>query len=283
MKRINNLSRRSVLKTAAASLTGMALSVNPLLAAPKVPGEVRVIFLGGDYYHNPVTQEQTWRRVLGSTGWNLLFAQESKFVTPEVLADADLFVLTRYATDTQSTDLTLGWSPDKFVQDRPLPEPFMTAEQESMIIDNVKRGMGLIAVHCTIWNPDNKRFLGLLGASKSIMHTKVQPAHIHNLNQNHPITKDIEPFDIGDDEIFNAEMIPGRYVLLFNTSGEEQKIDAFGGWCREEGNGRVVALLPGHETGPWGRKPYKQIMWRSAHWAMKREIPTKEFIEGVNY
>ena len=143
--------------------------------------------------------------------------------------------------------------------------------------------MGLLAIHCTIWNPNSKKFLRLLGAEKSIMHTKIQPAHIHNLNQNHPITKGIKPFDTGDDEIFNAELIPGQYELLFNTSGEEEKIDAYGGWCREEGKGRVVALLPGHTTGPWGRKSFKEIMWRSAHWALKKDIHPHDFIEGVNY
>jgi len=212
-----------------------------------------------------------------------MFAQESKFVTPEVLKNADLYVLTRYATDTQTTDLCLGWSPDKIIKERPLPEPFMTEEQEDTIIENVRRGMGLLAIHCTIWNPNSKKFLRLLGAEKPIMHTKIQPAHIHNLNQNNPITKGIKPFDTGDDEIFNAELIPGQYELLFNTSGEEEKINAYGGWCREEGKGRVVTLLPGHTTGQWGRKSFKEIMWRSAHWALKKDIPPHDFIEGVNY
>ncbi len=206
----NNPTRRKIIQSAVFSFAGTAIIANPLLAEKKAPGEVRVIFLGGDYYHNPVTQEQTWRRVLGSTGWNLLFAQESKFVTQEVLENADLYVLTRYATDTQTTDLCLGWSPEKIIKERPLPEPFMTEEQEDTIIENVQRGMGLLAIHCTIWNPNSKKFLRLLGAEKSIMHTKIQPAHIHNLNRNHPITKGIKPFDTGDDEIFNAELIPGQ-------------------------------------------------------------------------
>ena len=122
--------------------------------------------------------------------------------------------------------------------------------------------------------------MSMLGIKKYIPHTKVQPAHIHNLNQNHPITKGIEPFDTGDDEIFDAEMIEGKTTPLFNTSGEEEKVDSHGGWCREEGNGRIVALLPGHIPTPYMKQPYRKIMWRSAHWAMKKDIPNDDHIKG---
>lgn len=274
------ISRRGLLKAGVVSLTTTAINASSSFAGWKAPGEVRVIFLVGDYYHNPITQEYTWRRVLEPTGWRLMFAQSCSFVTPEVLAGADLFVLCQYATDTQTINLTPGWSPDMFVENRPTPPPFMTDEMEDAIVENVKRGMGLLAIHCSIWNPKNKKFLTLLGVEKPIMHTKVQPALIHNLNQNHPITKGIEQFTIGDDEIFNAVMISGQYELLFNIKGEEEPIDANGGWFREEGAGRIVALLPGHTTGPYQEKSFKEMMWRSAHWAMKKEIPVSKVGDG---
>jgi len=139
--------------------------------------------------------------------------------------------------------------------------------------------MGIIATHCSVVQPKRENYNRLLGMEKYVPHTKVQPAYIHNLNQNHPITKGIEAFDIGDDEIFDAVMIKGQSTPLFNTSGEEEKIDAHGGWCREEGKGRVVVLLPGHIPTPYMKGSYKKIMWRSAHWAMKRNIPPEEHIK----
>ena len=157
----------------------------------------------------------------------------------------------------------------------------MSDELEDAIIENVKRGMGLLSIHCSIWNGEKRKYMDLLGVEKPFMHTIVQPAHIHNLNQNHPITKGIEPFDIGDDEIFNARMKPGQYELLFNTSGEEEKINAVGVWCREVGRGRVVSLLPGHTQGPYIQKSYNEIMWRAAHWALKKDIPASNLKEWV--
>lgn len=269
--------RRGLLKAGAASFV---LGVPRIVfAAKKEPGEVRVIYHGGDFWHNPVTQEIAWRRVLEPAKWRLMFAQASDFITPEVMAETDLFILCRYGTVTDEVwdlshgNMALGFATDHFVEKRPESAFFMSDELENSIIENVRRGMGLIAVHCTVWNGTRRRFMDLLGVEKPIMHTIVQTAHIHNLNQNHPITKGIQPFDTGDDEIFNAEMQPGRYELLFNTSGEEQKITAFGGWCREEGKGRVVALLPGHTTGPYMQVSYNEIMWRAAHWALRKDIP----------
>jgi type 1 glutamine amidotransferase len=244
-----------------------------LALAQKKPGETRVLFLLGDYYHNPAMQEYAWRKVLKATGWRLMFAQAPSFITPDVMAAADLYVLCRYATSTQPTNISLGWSPDKIVEERPAPEVFMTSEHEAMLVGNVRRGMGLVAVHCAIWNPDNRRYLDVLGVEKPVMHGPVVPAHVFELNLEHPITRGIQPFDIGIDEVFDAVMKPGQSTQLFRTSQETPKRNAIGGWCREEGSGRVVALLPGHTTGPYGSRQLLDIMWRSAHWALKREIP----------
>ncbi len=267
MSKRNDLSRGGILTTGISSLAATAMSAQTAHADYKAPGEVRVLVLVGDYWHSRIVQQHHWHHVLKSANWRVMFAQSSQFVTPEALSKTDLFIFARYAGPD-----SLGWSNDEIVEYRPTSAPFMTDEQEDAIVDNVmNRGMGLIAVHCSIWNPERTKYLDLLGVEKSIMHTKVQPAHIHELNQKHVITKGLKDFNTGDDEIFNAELKPGQSTLLFKTSGEEQKIDANGGWCRNAGKGRIVALLPGHNSGPYMQEAYKKIMWRSAHWAMKKK------------
>ena len=262
----NRLSRRSMLSAGLAIAPGLAL-------AQKKPGETRVLFLLGDYYHNPAMQEYAWRNVLKATGWRLMFAQAPSFITPDVMGAADLYVLCRYATSTQPTNISLGWSPDKIVEARPEPDVFMTPEHEAMLVRNVRRGMGLVAMHCAVWNPDSRQYLDLLGVEKPVMHGPVVAARIFDLNPEHPITKGIQPFNIGIDEVFDAVMKPGQHTQLFRSSQEQPKRNAIGGWCREEVSGRVVALLPGHTTGPYGSRQFLDMMWRSAHWALKREIP----------
>ena len=270
-----NVSRRNILKSGFASLACTAAAADPLLASWKAPGETRVIFLVGDYWHNGVTQEKNWRSVLGSTGWNLLFAQSPQFVTSEALAKADLFVVARYAKTN-----SLGWSPDGLVAERPEEIPFLTDYREQAIIENVNRGMGLLAMHCTIWNGESPKFMDLLGVKEPHMHTRIQPAYLHKLNQNHPVTMGVEPINLGKDEIFSADLIPGRSEPLFNLKGDEQVIDTIGGWCHDSGMGRVTVLLPGHTPHPFHTKSFKEIMWRSAHWAMKKDIPNSDFKDG---
>ena len=273
MKSFSKLSRRSVIKSGIAAAAGVAVSSNAMAAAPKQPGETRVLFLMGDIWHNPVMQEHHWRRVLSPTGWRLMFAQSSQFVKPEALDLADLFVVARYSGPD-----SLGWAPDRVIEERPERAPWMTDEQQDSIVANVNSGMGLLSIHCSIWNGNRAKYLDLIGVSKPIMHTKVQPAHINELNQDHPITAGLEPFDTDDDEIFNAELIPGKSTLLFNTRGEEEPINANGGWCRDAGEGRVVSLLPGHLPRPYRKIPYNHIMWRAAHWAMKMDIPAADHL-----
>ena len=77
-------SRRTIFKTGIASLVATTLTSKQALASWKAPGETRVILLGGDFYHNALAQEQTWRRVLDVTNWRLMFAQDSDFITPDV-------------------------------------------------------------------------------------------------------------------------------------------------------------------------------------------------------
>jgi type 1 glutamine amidotransferase len=270
------LSRRNVLKTGVAALAAEMSGAPAVLAAPKAPGETRVLFLVGDYWHNGTAQELHWRGVLKAAGWRLLFAQSSKFVTPETLGQADLFVVARY----DGPD-SIGFTPDGIVENRPEGAPWMTEEQETAIVENVmRRGMGLLHMHCSTWNPEKKRYMELMGIKKPIMHGPVQRVRIHDLNQEHPITKGIGEFAIDLDENFGVELDPGRTTILFKSTGEQDKRTDVAAWCLDAGKGRAVGLHFGHVPQPFHRAEVKTVMWRSAHWAMRRDIPPSDFKQG---
>ncbi len=271
-------SRRGMITTSLAAAA--AVKSIPALAAPKAQGEVRIVYLGGDYWHNGMMQERNIRGIFGNTpaNWHLSFAQTARAVTPRVLAETDLFMLCRYAgPDTQ------GFSTDEMIEHRPAPTPFMTDELEEAIISNVRRGMGFMSLHCGVWNGERKAYMTLIGVEKPYMHTKIQPTLLHDLDPAHPITKGVSESNFGDDEIFSADLIPGKSTVLFKLKGEEQPQDKAGGWCREEGKGRVVTLLPGHQANPYHDASYKEILWRSIHWAMKKDIPPSDFANERNY
>ena len=272
------MKRRTFMKVnAAAAMTGsVALNAVQAFAAPKKPGEVRALFLVGDYWHPGMMQETHWRRVLGTTGWRLMFAQSSQFVTPEVLSQTDLFIFCRYSGPD-----SVGWSPLGIVEERPKAAPWMTSEQEDAIVENVtKRGMGIIPVHCSIWNPDNKKFMELIGVEKPIMHGPIRAmTSFYEMNPNHPITAGVEPFSEVD-EIFGADMLNVKYEPLMRAKETNPDMDRLALWTREVGNGRVVMLNCCSTQEVCWKKSMKEIMWRSAYWAMKKDIPPSGLIEG---
>jgi type 1 glutamine amidotransferase len=295
MNNSSTTSRRKFLKAGLTTFAASAAGANSLFAAPKKPGEVRVLFLFGDYWHDSMTMEIHWRRILGVTGWRLLFAQSSQFVTPEALAQSDLFIFCRYSGPD-----SIGWSPLGVVEERPEPSPWMTDEQEDAIIENVKHGMGILPFHCSIFNQDKKKYTELLGVKVPYIHGHIrQMTSFYDMNQEHPITKGVEPFDELD-EIFGADMNDVKYDMLFRARQVSPKLDRPptwatelnvkidpvlerpGGWTREVGEGRIVYLNCGSTPEIFWRKSMKELMWRSSHWAMKKDIPPCNFVEGLS-
>jgi len=239
------------------------------LCAPRTPGETRVLYFGGDYVHNGVAQERYIREAFIKTGWRMFFVQASRFVTPEVLAGTDLFMLNRVGDfDAQ------GFSADGIVEHRPAPDPFLTPVMENAVIDNVReRGMGLMALHCTAGNIDNTRLMELIGIRPAKSGAPLQPVRLHGFDPDHAITRGFDEIVIGHDEVLVKEIADARVTRLFTMTGMTEGGEAPGGWCVERGAGRVVTLMPGHMNDAWTSNAYQEILRRAAFWVMKREYP----------
>ena len=206
------------------------------------------------------------KETFSKSGWRLQFAHHDRFVTPEVLSDTDLLIVTR--TTAQNF---LAWSEDGLVEDRPVCEVF-TEKQNDAIIDNIlNRGMGFMALHATCLFSLNEKYKKIMGI-KTMMHGPVQTVRMHNFNQDHPITTGIQDFNLPLDENFGIEILDRNVVPLYETTGQADKRHDIAGWCVEAGKGRIVGLSAGHTYTSWRHSVYRQIHWRAAHWAMKREI-----------
>ena len=264
-------SRRKVLKTGLASLATAAVTTPMAKAAipKKGRGETKIVAVMGDYWHPAIAQETHVRRIFSSlNSWKIYFVVASRFLTEELLSDADLLISARYGGSD-----SIAWSPDPVIVTRPKPDRIWSDEHVSAIIDNVRnRGMGWMACHCTLFNGRAKLedFMGI----KPILHQEVQPLGVRDLNQDHPITRGIESFFVNLDEQFDVEIQdPANTTILFKSLAIHDKRVATSGWCVERGKGRVVGLLPGHYQWPYRLPEYQEIFWRAAHWAMKRDIP----------
>ena len=265
----NTLRRRGFLKAGAAAVT-IAAAPQAAHAAikPKASGETKVVCVMGDYHHNPMTAEHHMRRIFGSNkNWRIIFVRASRYFTPELIKDADLLVTSRYSGRD-----SIGFSAEPVVDTLVQGDLFWTDEQVAAIVENVtKRGMGFMALHCTV-ACNNDKILGMLDVVYQ-KHHQIQPLWVRDLNQNHPITRGIRPFYINLDEQFGGLLKSESTTLLFETTAIDDKREMIGGWCREEGSGRIVTLLPGHLKWAYMMPEYQDILWRSAYWAMKRDIP----------
>ena len=238
---------------------------------PKAEGETKVVYLGGDPLHNGMTQRHAIRSVLGKTGWRLLFTQDARYVTPEVLSDTDLLIITRWGGPIE------GWCPEPFQEGEMPNDGYMSAELEEAIVENViNRGMGFMALHCTCWSPGYDKFNEMMGI-QGIMHGPIQNVSMYNFNQNHPISRGIDDFVIPVDENFGVELVNPNAIPLYETIGADDKRHDIGGWCLENGKGRIVGLVAGHTHTAWTHKTCQKLYWRGTHWALKREIP-EEFM-----
>ncbi|MFC1541446.1 ThuA domain-containing protein [Candidatus Latescibacterota bacterium] len=278
MIKSGNISRRTAFRTGLSLFAGTTFASHTVLAGmPNDPkyrkqkGETKVVYLGGDQLHNGMQQEQTFRELCNRAGWRLIYTQDARYVTPELLNDADLFCLTRWQGGIW------GWREGPLYDEGPRSDGFMSDELEGAIIDNVSnRGMGFMSLHCTIATYDKPKFHEFLGI-KGMMHGPVQIVHMHNFNQNHPITKGLEDFDLAEDENFGVELINPNAVALYESTGIDDKRHDIAGWCLDQGKGRIVGLAAGHSSTAWRDPNYRQLYWRGAHWAMKKEMPTRNF------
>ena len=272
-------SRRDILKAGIMGATASALSTQVLQsraeAAESVTG-TKVVAIMGDYWHNPISREMHLRGIFEKQGWQLSFTSFSDFLTPEIIGQADLLITQRW---NGSKGYTLGFSPDGLVTKRPEDTPYMTPEQESAIIDNIRnRGMGFLSLHCAFWDAPPK-IREMLDHEQGF-HPHVQSVLFRRFNQDHPITKGMEPW-CEDDEQFMAKIKNLKHTILFYGEGTRDHREAVSGWCFDYGKGRVVQLLPGHTEFVWQHPKYQELLLRSSLWLLKRPIPdnTAELVE----
>jgi type 1 glutamine amidotransferase len=238
---------------------------------PKAPGETRVVAIFGiTDWNNGIGHEIHVRDIFKSKkDWRLVFVRANKFFTPELIGDADLLITCR-AGGADPIDL---FSADAGVADSVVPgAPLWTEKNVKAVIENVRsRGMGLLALHNTI-GAGNRPFLDFLDV-KEIMPNEFEPLWARKVNKDHPVTQGVGKFFIPHDEQYAVIIKSTSTATLIETTAIHEKRQAVSGWALESGKGRIVGLLPGSTVHAYMVPEYRNILWRAAHWAMRRDIP----------
>jgi type 1 glutamine amidotransferase len=143
--------------------------------------------------------------------------------------------------------------------------PWITPEVEEAFVDYVRAGGGLLAVHsgtCVIESPTLRRLIG----GTFIKHPP--QCEVTVTPQGYlPITLDVEPFTVKDEHYFMET--DGPQALPFLTTPSEHGAQS-GAWLREQDDGRVCVLTPGHNAEVWLHPEFQTLLRNGLLWCAKQ-------------
>ena len=143
--------------------------------------------------------------------------------------------------------------------------PWITPEVEAAFADFVAAGGGLLAVHSGTIMKELAGMRRLLGGT--FTHHPPQCDVTVTPQGDHPITLKVEPFTVRDEHYFMET--DDSYVHHFLTTTSEHGVQS-GGWWRDDGEGRVCVLSPGHNTEVWVHPEFQMLLRNSLLWCAKQ-------------
>lgn len=135
---------------------------------------------------------------------------------------------------------------------------------EEAFAEYVRAGGGLLVVHSgTIVGelPTLRRLIG--GAF--VQHPPRCEVTVTPQGE-HPITTDVEPYTLVDEHYFmETDDLQAHHFLSTTSEHGAQS----GGWLRDEGEGRVCVLAPGHTMEVWQHREFLTLVRNGLRWCAK--------------
>lgn len=148
----------------------------------------------------------------------------------------------------------------------------------------LKRGTGLVFMHHALVSyQDWPEFQQIIGGKYKKPKYKGDTIDLSDFKHDiilkidctpeHPITKDIESFEIFDEGYMNIDIIPEVMPLL---TTKHEFCDEITGWVHRVKKSRIVYLMPGHARPAFENEAYKKIIRNAIFWAAKRTIKEEQ-------
>ena len=205
---------------------------------------MRVLVLCGDKWH-PASNARTGLGALGTDEWQFDFIEDARQWSAEQMAQYPVVVLTKGNQISATAN-----------------EPWLTPEVESAFLDYVRAGGGLLVVHSgTIGYGEMPGLLGLIGGV-FVQHPPQCEVTITPQGE-HPIVLNVEPFTVMDEHYFMQTNDLQEHHFLSTTSVHGVQS---GGWLRDEGDGRVCVLTPGHNVEVWLHPEFQTLLGNALRW-----------------
>ena len=156
----------------------------------------------------------------------------------------------------------------------------ISEDQKSDFINMLEKGKGLVFLHHSIASyQDWDEFKSILGARYYLEETQVdgklwpastylddQEVRVSILDDKHPITKDLEDFDIHEEVYDLVEVIPD-VNLLMGTEHPDSGDNLV--WTNEYGKSRIVYIQFGHDNNAYSNPNFRKLLRQAIAWAGK--------------
>src|SRR4051794_1450906 len=221
----------------------LALSLGIVLAAPDSamaqPKPIKVLFLGDKGHHHPDERFRQWMPALASRGIHVTYTDEVSALNPKLLADYHGLLI--YANTARI-------------------EP----AQETALLDFVRGGKGLIAVHCASYCFLNSpKYTELVGAQFQKHGTGTFQTVV--AAPEHPVMWGFSGFASWDETyVHTKHNEKERTVLEWRMEGSTKEPWT---WVRSHEKGRVFYTAWGHDERTWSHPGFQNLIERGIRWA----------------
>jgi type 1 glutamine amidotransferase len=142
--------------------------------------------------------------------------------------------------------------------------PWLTAEAQSAFRDFVRAGGGLLLVHAGTCYKDLPEMRAVTGGA-FMSHPEPCLVGIEP-KPGHPLTRGVNSFAVKDEHYVMA--LDATDADVFLNSRSEHGVQP-AGWTRNEGDGRVYALTPGHNLEVWLNAEFQKLLSNALCWTAK--------------
>ncbi|MEJ6950436.1 ThuA domain-containing protein [Natronospora cellulosivora (SeqCode)] len=215
--------------------------------------EKKILALLGDFYHPADYYTEGLQNIL-SKDFNLQIESDYKKVDWDNLNDYNLFIL------AASGKL----NPEKS------DEIWMTEEHERKIESFLETGASLFVLHSGLAGYNTNSLIREICKGHFLHHPEEHPnITVDILNKEHSITRDIDEFQIVDEQYF-VDVDKDDINILLETKTEEYGTAA-AAWVHNYKSGKVYCLTPGHTIEVLNTKMMQKLILNGVNYCMKNK------------
>lgn len=170
------------------------------------------------------------------------------------------------------TVFTLRWrmlDDDKYIPFRDEWAYEISQADRDNLLNHLAAGRGLLGLHtaCICFDTWDQwgEVLGARWQWGRTWHPPPADIHISNINRHHPVTSNLDDFNVTDEIYHHLQPTDGAVALFSAESAQQHDLQTLA-WAHEYLAGRVVFSSLGHDTASVTTPGHRQFLQQAAQW-----------------